>query len=233
MNRIHFGIFLFGLCLFGTGVGIISADAEPGRASSEPAPRAAFEAPTPTDVVPTTTTTTELTTSTTAKQRAARSAVKPLQLVTTTTTAGPEIGTATSIVREERKTPLEIAQGEVGKTGPYADGGFWCAVAVSDWAERAEVPGWESSDSPAELHTNAVNDGRITDSPLPGYLVFIDLFGPGGVGNGQISHVGIVESVEGDTIHTVEGNADDSGLVTRQTRHIGDGFVLDFAPFGR
>jgi hypothetical protein len=32
-------------------------------------------------------------------------------------------------------------------------------------------------------------------------------------------------------IHTIEGNADGSGLVTRQTREIGDGYVISFAPF--
>jgi hypothetical protein len=30
-----------------------------------------------------------------------------------------------------------------------------------------------------------------------------------------------------------EGNADHSGLVTRQTRAIGDGKVIDFAPFDK
>ena len=46
-----------------------------------------------------------------------------------------------------------------------------------------------------------------------------------------MSHVGIVESVDGQVIHTIEGNADGSGLVTRQTREIGDGYVIAFAPF--
>ena len=88
----------------------------------------------------------------------------------------------------------------------------------------------QSSDSPARLHTIAKNEGRLTDTPLPGYLVFIDLTG-GNNANDYISHVGIVESVEGTTIRTIEGNADDSVLVTRQIRQIGDGFVIDFAPF--
>jgi hypothetical protein len=62
--------------------------------------------------------------------------------------------------------------------------------------------------------------------------VFIDLTGKDNA-NEYISHVGVVESVEGTTIHTIEGNADSSGLVTRQTREIGDGYVIDFAPFDK
>jgi hypothetical protein len=42
----------------------------------------------------------------------------------------------------------------------------------------------------------------------------------------------VVESIEGTTIHTIEGNSDDSGLVKRVIREIGDGYVIDFAPFG-
>jgi hypothetical protein len=143
-----------------------------------------------------------------------------------TTTVAP---TTTSTTQASR-TPLEVAQSQVGKTGPYADGGFWCASFVSYVAEQAQVAGWKSNDSPAYLHTDAINDGRITRTAQPGYLVFIDLMGQVNA-NEYISHVGIVESVEGDMIHTIEGNADDSGLVTRQTRQLGDGFVIDFAPF--
>jgi surface antigen len=78
----------------------------------------------------------------------------------------------------------------------------------------------------------AKEQGRLTDTPRPGYLVFIDLAGENNV-NDYITHVGIVESVEGPTIHTIEGNADKSGLVTRQSRELGDGRVLDFAPFDK
>jgi hypothetical protein len=149
----------------------------------------------------------------------------------------PKIITATSIVRqstttttESPKTPLEIAQSQVGKTGPYSEGGFWCAKAASYFAEQAHIEGWQSSDSPARLHTIARDQERLTDTPLPGYLVFIDLTGENNA-NDYISHVGIVESVEGQIIHTIEGNADHSALVARQVRELGDGKVIDFAPF--
>jgi hypothetical protein len=62
--------------------------------------------------------------------------------------------------------------------------------------------------------------------------VFIDLTGKNNA-NDYISHVGIVESIEGATIHTIEGNSDDSGLLKRVTRQIRDGYVIDFAPFGK
>jgi hypothetical protein len=149
-----------------------------------------------------------------------------------------QIGTALSIVRESTttttvrvpKTPLEVAQAEVGKAGSYADGGFWCAKFISWVAGQAHVGGFEQSDSPARLYAVAKEEGRLTDTPQPGYLVFIDLTGES-FANEYVSHVGIVESVDGDTIRTIEGNADDSGVVTRQQRQIGDGYVIDFAPF--
>jgi hypothetical protein len=101
---------------------------------------------------------------------------------------------------------------------------------VSWVAEQAKVEGSEASDSPARLHTIAKGDGRLTDTPRSGCLVFIDLTGKNNV-NGYITHIGIVESVEGTTIHSIEGNADDSGLVTRQVRELGDGYVIDYASF--
>lgn len=62
--------------------------------------------------------------------------------------------------------------------------------------------------------------------------MFIDLTGKNNADD-YISHVGIVESVEGSTVHAIEGNADNSGLVTRQVREVGGGYVIDFAPFQR
>jgi hypothetical protein len=52
--------------------------------------------------------------------------------------------------------------------------------------------------------------------------------------NDYMTHVGIVKSVNGDQIATIEGNADpDSSVVTRHTRTLGDGFIIDFASFER
>jgi hypothetical protein len=67
-------------------------------------------------------------------------------------------------------------------------------------------------------------------------MIFIDLFGPDGLGHGQVTHVGIVESIEGltegSTIGIVQGNgAPDPSVITRTTYHLGDGYIVGFAPF--
>jgi hypothetical protein len=213
---LQFALLCVAFALYGIGVNIISGIASPTAApqlASQPMP------PEPT----TTTTLVEPETTITA----------PSTTVTPKPVIKPKIITATSIVRqsttttEAPKTPLEIAQSQVGKTGPYAEGGYWCAKFVSWVAEQAKVEGFQSSDSPARLHTIAKEQGRLTDVPLPGYLVFIDLEGGNDV-NDYITHVGIVETVDGTTVHTVEGNADHSGRVTRQVHELGDGYVIDF-----
>jgi CHAP domain len=224
MKRLlQFSLIVLSFALYGIGVNIISGIASPVAAPqliSEPMPPEP-----PTSVGPETTDPT--------------STLVELHPTTTKPVIKPKIITVTSIVRqttttttEAPKTPLEIAQSQVGKTGPYAEGGWWCAKFVSYVGEQAKVEGWQSSDSPARLHAIAEDQDRLTDTPLSGYLVFIDLTAKNNA-NDYISHVGIVESVEGDVIHTMEGNADDSGLVTHQTRYLGDGFVIDFAPFSQ
>jgi CHAP domain len=213
-----FLLFVFGLCLFGLGIGILSANADVSRVSAIT-----------TTTFASTTTTTQVMTTTTADITRPKPTVLHQRA---------QIGTALSIARETTtttttespKTPLAVAQSQVGKTGPYAEGGFWCAKFASFLAAKAEVPQFEQSDSPARLYAVAEEQGRLTDAPQPGYMVFIDLTGQN-FANEYVSHVGIVESVDGDVIQTVEGNADNSGLVTRQTRKIGDGYVIGFAPF--
>ncbi|TDD86574.1 CHAP domain-containing protein, partial [Actinomadura rubrisoli] len=54
-------------------------------------------------------------------------------------------------------------------------------------------------------------------TPEPGALVFYDWNGSGDLD--QIDHVGIVERVDGGTLHTIEGNADGYKL-TRKTRDL-------------
>jgi hypothetical protein len=129
-----------------------------------------------------------------------------------------------------------VALSQLGKTGSYADGGFWCAKFVSWTAEQAKVPGFISRDGPSALYADAVADGRLTQEPVVGDMIFIDLFGPGGIGHGQVTHVGIVESIEGLTagsaIGIVQGNGEPAAsVVTRTTYHLGDGYIVGFAPF--
>jgi hypothetical protein len=228
-------IFIAGLALFGTGIAIAAADAQPdGRVSTPPTTTttttmiksAVIEPEMTTTVEPTTTTTVQP--ALTGKSRAV-------------TGRSPQVGTVMSIAREPTtttteapKTPLEVAQSQVGKTGLYAEGGFWCAKFVSWTAEQANVPGFISRDGPSGLYADAVADGRLTQEPILGGMIFIDLFGPGGIGHGQVTHVGIVESVTGDELVIIQGNGKpDPSVVTRTTYKIGDGFVIGFALFSK
>jgi hypothetical protein len=82
----------------------------------------------------------------------------------------------------------------------------------------AKVPGFISRNGPSALWGAANADGRLTDQPVIGGMIFIDLFGPDGVGHGQVTHVGIVEYVEGTTVAIVKGNGKpDPSIVTRTT----------------
>jgi hypothetical protein len=153
-----------------------------------------------------------------------------VSIVPTTTTS---TSTSTTVPLSVTERVLQVARGEVGKTGPYAEGGFWCASFASFVAAKAEVPQFEGSDSPARLYATAVEDGRITDTPEPGYLVFIDLTGEN-FANEYVSHVGIVEFVDGETFTIIQGNGEpDPSVVTRTTYRVGDGYVVAFAPFGK
>lgn len=214
-------VFIFGLCLFGFGIGLLMADAEVSRVTS---------VTTSTTIVPTTTVRSAIPTTTTL-------APKPVEIgkhlvVQRISATSTMLTTTTTTTTEAPKTPLEVAQAEVGKTGPYAEGGFWCARAVSYFAQEAGVDGFVQRDGPAALYADALADGRFTQTPAVGDMVFIDLFGPDGIGHGQVTHVGIVESIDGSAIGIIQGNGDpDPSVVTRTTYHLGDGFIVGFAPF--
>lgn len=125
-------------------------------------------------------------------------------------------------------TFLEVVQGEVGKSGIYTEGGFWCAKFVSWATEQVNLSGW-NTDSPSTMHVIADEKGLISDQPVVGGLIFIDLFGGDPSGGGQITHVAVVESVQGAKIGTIEGNADGSDVVIRKVRHLNDGYVVAFS----
>jgi hypothetical protein len=57
--------------------------------------------------------------------------------------------TTTTVPLSVAERVLQVARGEVGNTGPYAEGGCWCAQFASYVADQAQVEGWQSSDSPA------------------------------------------------------------------------------------
>jgi hypothetical protein len=232
--RLEFAIGLLALAVCGLGIGRITADViENHRAAVIPREptttttmidSAIIEPETTTTVQPTTTTTT------TVPRLAGRGSPAPVIKKAVATVASPSSTTTTT---EAPKTPLEVAQAEVGKTGPYAVGGFWCAKFVSWIAEQSKIENFQQSDSPARLHKIAMDEGRIVAAPFPGYLVFIDLTGQN-FANQYISHVGIVESVDGDEIVIIQGNGNpDPSVVTRTTYRVGDGFVIAFAEFNQ
>ena len=123
-------------------------------------------------------------------------------------------------------TSLQRAQSEIGSLegeDEYSIGGFWCMKFLS-WALTGSV----TEDSPGALAWMGV----ATDLPAPGDGVAIDLMGRG---TPQISHVGMIESIDADgTIHTIEGNTlnvDGIPSVNKMTRRVGDGYVLGFYRF--
>jgi CHAP domain len=222
--HLEFAIGLVALAVCGVGIGLVMADvlekrqvriSTPESATTTTMINSSVIEPEMTTVMPTTTTTTPRPVGRVPAPVLKKVAAAPAPTSTTTTTEVP-------------KTALEAAQSQVGMTGPYAEGGMWCAKFISWIAEQAKIENFQQSDSPARLHKIAMDEARIVAAPFPGYLVFIDLTGQN-FANQYVSHVGIVESVNGDEFVSIEGNADNSGLVTRQTRRVGDGFVISFA----
>ncbi|MEV4749176.1 CHAP domain-containing protein [Streptosporangium sp. NPDC049248] len=92
----------------------------------------------------------------------------------------------------------------------------WCAMFVAWAAERAGVQRYvgQFAWTPSQARWFETN-GAWSRTPEPGALVFFDW--SGGKDIKGIDHVGVVESVEGGTIHTIEGNVDRVWL-KRKTR---------------
>ncbi|NKY56425.1 CHAP domain-containing protein [Nocardia flavorosea] len=94
---------------------------------------------------------------------------------------------------------------DTGKNTPYNIGDAWCASFTSyvwekagyevDWTNKNYVPAiW--NDAKANLETATANQAE------PGDLIIFDW-----QGDGTPDHIGIVESVNGSTITTIEGNS--------------------------
>jgi hypothetical protein len=230
--RLEFAIGLLGLAICGLGIGLVTADVlEKTPAEVRPQEPTTTTTMINSSVIEPETTTTVESTSTTIPRPVGR--VPAPVLKNTAATVAPSSTTTTT---ESPKTPLEVALKYLGQTGPWAEGGYYCAKAVSYFAEEAQVEGFVSRDGPFALYADTVADGRFTQTPAIGDMIFIDLFGPGGVGHGQVTHVGIVETVEGiaegSTIGIVQGNGKpDPSVITRTTYHLCDGFIVGFAPF--
>ncbi|WP_280420293.1 CHAP domain-containing protein [Nocardia carnea] len=96
---------------------------------------------------------------------------------------------------------------DTGARTPYDIGDAWCASFTSyvwekagyevDWTNKNYVPAiW--NDAKANLET------ATADQAEPGDLIIFDW-----QGDGNPDHIGIVESVSGNTIRTIEGNSSD------------------------
>lgn len=89
----------------------------------------------------------------------------------------------------------------------------WCDMFLSWGAHTLGYDTWFGQFAYTVDHAKYfIGKGAWGHTPQPGAVVFFDWSGTGAVDN--IDHVGLVTSVDGDTIHTIEGNVD--GMFVRE-----------------
>lgn len=130
---------------------------------------------------------------------------------------------------------VEVAASQIGNVGgqPYWSWyGFsgrveWCACFVSwcanecGYIEAGVIPKFAACSAGVQWFKSA---GLWRDrgyEPQPGDIVFFDWGGDGGA-----DHVGIVESCDGSTVHTIEGNTSDS--CARRNYRVGSASILGY-----
>ncbi|GAA0588206.1 CHAP domain-containing protein [Actinomadura livida] len=92
----------------------------------------------------------------------------------------------------------------------------WCDMFLAWAADKADVTEQAGQFAATVDHAKWFDEhGAFGREPEPGAIVFYDWNGSKDIG--RIDHVGIVEKVEGRTLHTIEGNADGYKLM-RKTR---------------
>jgi cell wall-associated NlpC family hydrolase len=108
---------------------------------------------------------------------------------------------------------LEVAQSQLGVTegsgnrvnAPYNINDLWCASFTSwVWDQAGYDVNWTNRNYTPDIWNDAVGMGLNRDSVTqaqPGDLIVFDWNR-----DGVPQHIGIVESVSGGTIHTIEGN---------------------------
>ena len=132
---------------------------------------------------------------------------------------------------------VEVAASQLGNPGgqPYWSWyGFnsrvaWCACFVSwcanqcGYIEAGVVPKFSYVQTGIDWFKDAGcwQDGRSGYKPQPGDIIFFD-WGDGG----DADHVGIVESCDGVTIHTIEGNSSDA--VNRRSYNINSSYIIGY-----
>lgn len=123
---------------------------------------------------------------------------------------------------------ITSAEGDIGKS--RADVGCpgtsdWCAWYMSNILARFEYDIFDTFVTP--FHTKLINSGlwQDIDHPERGAYIFIDWNHL--VEERPLDHVGIISSVEGNTIKYVNGNAgEDRSVVSYSTLQIGDPDII-------
>ncbi|MFC4910052.1 CHAP domain-containing protein [Actinomadura gamaensis] len=106
----------------------------------------------------------------------------------------------------------------------------WCDMFLAWAAQQAGVAEQAGQFASTVDHAKWFQkQGAFGHKAEPGALVFFDWSGSGDVD--QIDHVGLVESVDGDCLHTIEGNTD-GGQLIRHTR-CDDGMVVGYGYPGK
>src|ERR1051325_5597871 len=94
----------------------------------------------------------------------------------------------------------------------------WCDMFLAWAADQAGVQSWAGEFASTQDHAKWFQQQNAWGtSPEPGAIVFFSWSGDHSVD--AIDHVGLVESVSGSTLHTIEGNTD-GGVLERRTRDI-------------
>jgi hypothetical protein len=130
-------------------------------------------------------------------------------------------GTAADLIREARKS-LGTSEYPPGSNHNYVTqwynehvarvgDGPWCDMSVTMWGARAAISDLVGKFAYTVYHAQWFEKyGRWHEGTAgirAGDVVFFDWGGSRRIGN--IDHVGIVERVDGDEIHTIEGNSGD------------------------
>lgn len=96
----------------------------------------------------------------------------------------------------------------------------WCDMFLAWAADKAGVQDWTGEFASTPDHAKWFQKHHAWGHhPEPGAVVFFSW--DGGKGIGDIEHVGLVESVDGHTLHTIEANHyDHLGRATRDTSQV-------------
>lgn len=159
--------------------------------------------------------------------------------------------TSTQITIFDRDKFLDMARSYIGKTGYYVcitklglnailD---WCAYVISAIYKDCGFIG-KYTDS---IHSFASDEGRYGDgkygtfflkgqkTPQAGDLIMFRYSGLDPIDKYSASHIGIIESVKGNTITTLEGNVEgnnsnwaETSTFKRKTRYLSDSSVYSF-----